>query len=943
MAYVLIKYPSLQLSNSTIIILNHLTIERHCTSVLLYADQYTEKISYATCPIHTSPDFSRAVSSGTPCPDLVGQPGLIERYKKSHPKLSSSLPDVSSIGRSSEVGMLEDITHKSTELLVLQPGGRPTKDPEISDGDDDMALGDLDSELDAQLEIDNSVGGQRFPDCIVESVMNEDHRGDEVPVAFSESIGQRVRRERSSRRPGFDQKEPADLVKDANQSESEAKEKEKRKEGKTGQVEVLMGEAETRMPEMLDFVGDWPSQVSLDQRRVRRRERHREGSGEEGDGVSKETNENIIKVQSGPAVTEFQKLVDLIQCYSGVATIQTTSSRLSSPSRSYAEELEKEEEAGGTSEESHGSRSNSEEREQNMNSVDSSRGELPDCVLDWKAADNCEVRKSKFDNQEEVKTENETTNTTGGNDQVAEIVRETGTVDLTQPTNSINPLSNLTAEVVTELCGNGHIDRSINNYTDDGRETTTEADCSYINDVCQSPVCEGSVEAGLGSQERKQRHGRRSGKQCKLALTFTQNCPASSLNALEYPDTTAHNIDSCQSTSKTEVEPNFNPTSNSSLNSKPDFDQFTKTTSQADKQPLSPCPLVDTGCFTQTEAQDFALLWRLNRQDSPDNTLVTVSSHSSDFIVLSGDSSRFVPVSAAVAVHPSGHKEVPYRVVHEKGTQVEEKELGAAQDRFESLCILSSHFKLVSFDTLEDLYDKCHQDLEWTTNLLLDSGERFFRDEDGAWDEDNQNTFSLCGALGEVVQTNVCANVLGEDLQKPEPAEFEEGTQQPTCETVSESNENLSNTDIPCFDGVAASVSNDHHLNTTSQLEKAPQTELSQPEATKEIECKVMPVPDLGGGAWGGSLEDEVIIEESRTEIEYDIASMDEVHRLLQAELEEMEREEKQKKEEKTERRDMEERRSKHLDIQSLELKLPTELALQLTELFGPVGVDPGN
>lgn len=34
--------------------------------------------------------------------------------------------------------------------------------------------------------------------------------------------------------------------------------------------------------------------------------------------------------------------------------------------------------------------------------------------------------------------------------------------------------------------------------------------------------------------------------------------------------------------------------------------------------------------------------------------------------------------------------------------------------------------------------------------------------------------------------------------------------------------------------------------------------------------------------------------------------------------------------------------RSQHLNIQSVELKLPTELALQLTELFGPVGIDPG-
>lgn len=884
------------------------------------------------------PFFSRTVSSGTPCPDLVGQPGLIERYKKSHPKLSSSLPDVSSIGYSSEVGMLEDSTHKSTESLVLQPGKRQTEDIDISDCSDDLDLEDLDSELDAHVEIDHSVGSQRFPDCVVESVMNEDHRCDEMPVAFSESIGQRVRRERPSRRPDFDQKEPADVVKDANQSENEAKEKEEREEGGTGQAEVVRGETDTRMPEMLDFVGDWPSQVSVEQRQMRRRERHREESGEEGDGLSKEI-KNIP--ETGPAVTEFQKLVDLIQCYSGVAAIQASPSPLSSPSQSCGEELQEEEEAGDTSEESHGSRSNSEERGQNMSSVKSSRSHLPDCVLDWKTADNCEVRKSKTDDHKELQTQNETCNSTGGNDQM--IFREAQALDLTQPTSSINPLSNLSAEVGTEPGGSGHIDRSNNRYTGDGRETGTEADGTSIDDACQSPLCEGSGEADQGSHERKQRHGRRSGKQCKLALTFTQNCPVSSLNTLEYPETTAHNIDSCQ---VTEVEPNLNPTSNSSLNTKPGFDPFTKSTSQADIQPPCPCPLIDTGCFTQTEPQDFSLLWRLNHQDSPDDTLVTACNHCSDFVVMSGDPTRFVPemsaaVSAAVAVHPSGHKEVPYRVVHEKGTQVEEKELGAAQDRFESLRILSRHFKLVSFDTLEDLYDKCHQDLEWTTNLLLDSGEKFFRDEDGAQNEEDQNTFSLCGALGEIVQTNMRANILVEDLQKTEPAEFVKGTQQPTCGTGSESNESSSDADIPCFESVAASASNGDCLDTNSQLERAPQTELSRPEATKER--KVISVPSLGGGIWGGSLEDGVIIEESTIEMEYDTASMDEVHRLLQAELEEMEREEKRKKEEKTERRQVEERRSKHLDIQSLELKLPTELALQLTELFGPVGVDPGN
>lgn len=914
---------------------------------------------------------SRLVSSGTPCPDLVGQPALTGECKKSRPQLFSSLPDVSSIGRSSEVGMLEDSAHKSMESLNFQPTGRVTENPEMSDGDDDMDLGDLDSELDAQLELIHPIGDQRIPDCIVESVMNEDHRGDEIPVAFSESIAQRVRRERPSRRSVFDRSEPADLVKGTNQSDSEAKEKERTKE-----EEADGGEKE--MPKMLDFVGDWPCEVSIEQRQVRRRERHKEGNGKEDEGVSQEANENKTKVQSGPNVTELQKLLDLIQ--TGAAAIQTGSSRSSSLSPTSGEELEKEEEAGGRFAESHGSRSNSEEREESMNRVNSSRRELPDCVLDWKAADSCKVRQSRIDNWEEIKTGNEASGTTGGNDNVLEIGRETGSVDL-KSTNPTNPLSTVTAEVnvchdrvgshnveaeVATEPGAGDTDVDTNNCAESGRETRVEADGSHISEVCLSPVCEGSVEAESsafsgGSQERKQRQGRRSGKQCKLALTFTspQNCPASSQSTLECPSTTAQNINSRQSSIDTDV--NFN--CDSSL--KPNFELFTESISEAHLQSPSPLPLVETGSPTQTEPQDFALLWRLNRQDSPDDAIVAACTLLSDIVVLSGDSSRFVPelssaVSAAVAVDPSGHREVPYRVVHEKGTHVEEKELGATQDRLESLRILSRHFKLVSFDTLEDLYNKCHQDLEWTTNLLLDSGERFFRDEDGekeeeeeedgAEGEDDQNTSSLCGTLGKAAETRLCPDVLDEhqpeDWPKRETTVFEEETQQSTFGTVSESDESSNNTDVQSFGGAAVPVRNKDHPDTTPHLEKSPQTELqavNEGERCGDTEHKVTSESDLVGGAWGGSLDDEVIIEESRDEIEEEIASMDEVHRLLQAELEEMEREERQKEAERTERRHVEERRSRHLDIQSVELKLPTEVALQLTELFGPVGVDPGN
>ncbi|XP_070841786.1 NEDD4-binding protein 2 [Chaetodon trifascialis] len=910
---------------------------------------------------------SQPVSSEATCPDLVGQPGLTEECKKSRPQLFSSLPDVSSIGRSSEVGIQEDDAHKSTESLNFQPAGRLTENPEMSVWDNDMDLGELDSELDAQLKLNQSIiGDQTIPDCIVESVMNEEQRANELPVAFSEAIGQRVRRERPSRRSGFDKLEPADLVKDTNQSDIAANEKEKTKEE---EAEDTVRDRDKGIPKMLDFVGDWPSEGSLEQRQVRRRKSHKEGNGEEDDDVSGEANEHKTKMQSGRNVTEFQKLLDLIQ--TGVAVIQTSSSHSSSLSPSSGGELDEDGEDGGRFEESHGSRSNGEEREVNMNRMNSSRGELPDCVLDWKAADSYKVREWEIDHLEALKPENEASCGTGEDDNMLEIGRETEYGDL-KSANPTIPLSAPSADssVISKTveanvshgavgscniegeCGTGPADVSTNDCTDNGRETRVGPDGSHVSEVCQSPVCEGSMETESGafsggSQEKKHRQGRRSGKQCKLALTFTQNCPAASLNTLEScPNTTAQNMNSSQNSISTNVELNLSPNCNTNLRLEPNFDPFTESKSEVH---LPPSPLPVEGCPTQTEPQDFAFLWRLNRRDRPDEAAVTEYSKPSYIAVLCGDSSRFVPelssaVSAGVAVHPSSHREVPYRVLHEKSTQVEEKEVGAAQDRLESLGILSRHFKLVSFDTLEDLYDKCHQDLEWTTNLLLDSGERFFRDEDGEKEEEDQNTSTLCGALAKAVETRLCLNVLDEHHPEDWPTGFEEGPQQSTFETAGESDESPSNADVQNLGDAAVPIINRHHPDKASHLEKPPQPELCFPQVVNEekrcgdTEHKVASEADLEGGAWGGSCDDGVIVDESGAEIAEDIVNLDEVQRLL----DELEREERQKEEERMKRSHMEERRNRHLDIQSVELKLPTEVALQLTELFGPVGVDPG-
>lgn len=849
---------------------------------------------------------ARPVSSGSPCPDLVGPPGLMEGSNKSRSQLFSSLPDVSSIGHSGEVGLLEEGAHKSTESLNIQLRGRPADNPDTSEADDNLDLGELDSELDAQLEMNHPIRDQRIPDCIVESVMNEDRCREEMPVAFSESIGQRVRRERPSRRE--ESTEPADLVKDANQSEAKEKEKAKEKGAEEGEEKLL------------HFVGDWPSEGSLQQRQARTSRRHNETHRRDDEGASASDldNEETTGAQSGPRVTEFQKLLDLIQ--TGVARVQTSSSCSISPNS--VEELEREGEACDMIEEAS---PGSEEEGQNIARVN--RSELPDCVLDRKITDICRVRESETDNW-----------TTERSSAVSEVGPEALSEDLNSAI-AENPLSDDSLVIEATECPDGShsiegevgTDVDTSNCTESGRET-------------ESSAFSGS------SQERKQRQGRRSGKQCKLALTFSQVCPASSWNTPDGPDTDAQEIDGSQEGIDLDVKPNLKPECNTSLDLTPSFDTATELKSEALLEPPASPSLVDTGCSTQTEPQDYALLWRVNRPDNSDDAVVTAGALSGGVTILFGDSSRFVPelssaVSAAVAVHPSGHKEVPYRVVHEKSTQVEEKELGVTQDRLESLRILSRHFKLVSFDTLEDLYDKCHQDLEWTTNLLLDSGERFFRDEEGeevegiAY-EDNTSALSVGGALCETVETSSCPNVLDEhqheDLPVEEPTGINEESLQSTSETVGETEESGSNT-LSNVGGAAPPVTSTDQPEVTSDSEKAPQPE---PKAKKEgessdnAECNVTSEPGLKYEAWCGTVDNGVIIEELRVELEDDAASMDEVNRLLQAELEEMEKEEKRRKKE---------RRGKHLDIQSVELKLPTELALQLTELFGPVGIDPGN
>ncbi|KAK1206596.1 N4BP2 protein, partial [Pygoscelis papua] len=120
---------------------------------------------------------------------------------------------------------------------------------------------------------------------------------------------------------------------------------------------------------------------------------------------------------------------------------------------------------------------------------------------------------------------------------------------------------------------------------------------------------------------------------------------------------------------------------------------------------------------SQTESQDFAVLWRLEKKMLfPETTKV-----------LHGRLDGFKPKDVDNA--SDSQEKVPYRVMYDKSTLVEESEL-ISIDESERLNMLCKLFESVSFEALKDLYERCNKDIDWATGLLLDSDEKLCEDVD---------------------------------------------------------------------------------------------------------------------------------------------------------------------------------------------------------------------
>ncbi|NXH70901.1 N4BP2 protein, partial [Hydrobates tethys] len=129
------------------------------------------------------------------------------------------------------------------------------------------------------------------------------------------------------------------------------------------------------------------------------------------------------------------------------------------------------------------------------------------------------------------------------------------------------------------------------------------------------------------------------------------------------------------------------------------------------------CSCRQKSSHSQTESQDFALLWRLEKKMLfPETTKV-----------LHGRLDGFKPKDVDNA--SDSQEKIPYRVMYDKSTFVEESELTSI-DESEKLNMLCKLFESVSFEALKDLYERCNKDIDWATGLLLDSDEKLCKDID---------------------------------------------------------------------------------------------------------------------------------------------------------------------------------------------------------------------
>ncbi|XP_004681393.1 PREDICTED: NEDD4-binding protein 2 [Condylura cristata] len=392
---------------------------------------------------------------------------------------------------------------------------------------------------------------------------------------------------------------------------------------------------------------------------------------------------------------------------------------------------------------------------------------------------------------------------------------------------------------------------------------------------------------------------------------------------------------------------------------------------------------VEVHMCTQTEPQDFALLWKIEKNKI---------SASDSVRVLTGRLDGFKPKAFNINTKLHAQETIPYRVMYDKSTYVEESELTSA-DESENLNILCKLFGSFSLEALKDLYERCNKDIIWATSLLLDSETKLCEDievenNQKSYDEAQIGPFSLGLNLKEIISQRES----GEDSNSS-MLEFSYGVgiSNTNVQSISDSEKGNSGqaetrvitTENPglianIFPNVTVDLKNTNDTLPNSQVELSGLYNAEQPfpgtlKATtskdiSEME-KNLQVTEIGDNIHSLGLADILNSVSSTLDLELNKNSFTDSFEIKKSanlpkdyvkfsNTEEFMNEEEQdvekiltgstllagvSEDDKTEMSNPTPVMAKSLTIDCLELALPPELAFQLNELFGPVGIDSGS
>ncbi|XP_073417209.1 rho-related GTP-binding protein RhoH isoform X2 [Dendrobates tinctorius] len=346
---------------------------------------------------------------------------------------------------------------------------------------------------------------------------------------------------------------------------------------------------------------------------------------------------------------------------------------------------------------------------------------------------------------------------------------------------------------------------------------------------------------------------------------------------------------------------------------------------------------------TQTEPQDFAIAWRLERRN------VDVSD---SVKVITGISSRFT--SKSLDGSSDTQENIPYRVAHHKSTFVEEDDIIRLgdQDGLEILCKL---FRSLSFDILKDLFERCNKDIVWTTNLLLDSGEKIYKDEE--YETEESDDLESCSQ-----SDNETSSVIIEENSIFVPEEDSEHEE--TDYSLKEYSPFVNALPLVVAQEMKnGNVLSSNEINFGQQCSaELQEVFLNHETITDAITSDLMWSSDLLA-RHSNTLDSSLNILQSTNKVKpmkkgvteeinldhTDLSKDSDIQRsgILAENNEEREfievtalAEEEQKMQNKG---NPGSQSKESLQFDYLELALPPEFAFQLTELFGPVGIDPGS